>query len=132
MKKILILLFVVLLSAQSGADLFKIETRPRVLDNNILQVVVQVDNNTELAVISLEGFITVYDAQLKIAEEKRLVLLKKYEPELKPQGSISRSLNFKYNPGVASNYVFHISRLQFIGDHRSYTYHPAAGLIRID
>ncbi len=132
MKKILILITVSLLSAQSEPPLFNIEARTRVLDNDILQVVVQVDNNTELSVVSLEGFITVYDTQLKIAEEKHLVLLNKYEAELKPSGSISRSVNFKHNPRLAFTYVFHISRLQFIGDHRSYTYHPAAGLIRID
>lgn len=132
MKNILILLVVSLITAQTEPNLFDIETRTRVLDGNILQVVVQVNNNSELAVTGMEGFMTVYDTQLAITDEKRLVLIKKYEPELKAHGSISRSLNFNYEPKIAPTFVFHISKIQFTGDHRIYTYHPTAGLIRID
>ncbi len=132
MKKILLLTLVSFLRGQLPGELFSLELRERVLTGNIVEVVVQVDNNTDLEISSLEGFITVREGKLKIIAEERLALVKSYERPLKPGLSASRSLNFTYDPSQSRRYEFHITRIQFTGDHRIYIYHPKVGLIRID
>ncbi|MFC1681247.1 hypothetical protein ACFL1S_05610 [Pseudomonadota bacterium] len=132
MKKIAILILLTFLFAQPEPDFFHVDVRTRVLDGNIVQIVVQVDNNSEYTIVSLEGFITVYGSELNIVEEKRINLVKEFETAMGPGQNESRSFNFEYNRNISRKYTFHISKIKFKGDHRIYGYTPPAGLIRID
>ncbi len=112
--------------------MFSIDLRQRVLDGNKLQILVQFNNNTDLQISGLQGFITVRGYHNEIISEQRLVLIQEYEDALKSGLSVSRGLIFDYNPNESSKYAFHVGRIEFTGDHRIYTYHPKVGLIRID
>lgn len=111
---------------------FAVETRIRLVNDNQLQVLVQVDNDSELPVTHLEGFLTGRDGKTKIVLEQRLVMLKSYEPHLVPGNSITRDVVFDNPREKSYSYHFHISKVQFLGDHRVYFYHPECGLTRID
>ncbi|MFH1852091.1 MAG: hypothetical protein ABIA75_07065 [Candidatus Neomarinimicrobiota bacterium] len=132
MKKILLLGLLAILTAGAGVPDFEIETRVRVINEKTVEVIVQVDNNTMLTVAALEGFVTILDGELRRVDDQRLVLLKPYEKNVAPNERITRSLNFPYDPRVSRSYKFHIAKIQFTGDYRIYTWHPAGGLIRID
>ncbi len=132
MKKAVIFLILSIGFSQSESDYFPTEIRTRLLDNDIVQVVVQVGNHSEYTVIFIEGFVTVYDGHLEIVEEKRLALVQEYEPGLEPGNIATRSINFDYDKTVSRQYTFHIGKLKFRGDHRTYYYNPISGLVRID
>ena len=132
MKKFLILMMISILVGQGHLNLFTIDTRPRLLDGNIVQVNIQIDNNSGIAVKQLEGFLNVYDQSRKIIDEQRVIILSDIEPALNDGSSITKSLNFPFDPVAARDYTFHISKIKFIGDYRIYTYHPPNKLVRID
>ena len=132
MKKFLILMMISILVGQGHLNLFTIDTRPRLLDGNIVQVNIQIDNNSGIAVKQLEGFLNVYDQSRKIIDEQRVIILSDIEPALNDGSSITKSLNFPFDPVTARDYTFHISKIKFIGDYRIYTYHPPNKLVRID
>ena len=132
MKKFLILTMISILIGQGHFNLFTIDTRPRLLDGNIVQVNIQIDNNSGIAVKQLEGFLNVYDQSRKIIDEQRVIILSDIEPALNDRSSITKSLNFPFDPVAARDYTFHISKIKFIGDYRIYTYHPPNKLVRID
>lgn len=126
------LLLLSLLAAQSGTPVIRHEVRTRVIPGDLLTVVIQIENVSPHGIEEIQGFVTVRDQNFAIVSEKRLDILHAYEPILKPGASISRSLNYPFDARQSRSYTFHVSRLKFSGDHRVYTYHPAAGLIRID
>ena len=121
-----------ILVGQGHLNLFTIDTRPRLLDGNIVQVNIQIDNNSGIAVKQLEGFLNVYDQSRQIIDEQRVIILSDIEPALNDGHSITKSLNFPFDPVTARDYAFHISKIKFIGDYRIYTYHPPNKLVRID
>jgi hypothetical protein len=131
--KIFLLPFLVgLLSGQETYPPLTIDVRPRVLQDEILYVVVQVDNHTNRNIIELEGFVIERDLAGQIVSEKRLKLIHSYDPALPPGNTVNRSLNYPLLPDEQHLFSFQISKIRFAGDHRIYTYHPAVGFIRID
>ncbi len=110
----------------------EIDVRPRIFQDSLLQVVVQVDNHTQRNITSLEGFLITAEPDGKILQEVRLVLRHSYEPALLPGMSVSRSKQFSYQPGVKQSYFFQVGKVTFANDYRIYTYHPAVGFFRVD
>jgi len=126
---------ILLLSFTLGQESFRpleIDVRPRIFQDSLLQVVVQVDNHTQRNITTLEGFLIIAEPDGKILKEVRLTLLHSYEPALLPGMTVSRSKQFSYRPGVKQAYSFQVSRVTFANDYRVYTYHPAVGFFRID
>jgi hypothetical protein len=126
---------ILLLSFVWGQESFRpleIDVRPRLFQDSLLQVVVQVDNHTQRNITMLEGFLIITEPNGKIIQEVRLVLLHNYEPALLPGMSVSRSKQFSYRPGAKRSYSFQVGKVSFANDYRVYTYHPAVGFFRID
>ncbi|NQU28759.1 MAG: hypothetical protein HQ528_10755 [Candidatus Marinimicrobia bacterium] len=132
MKKFLVLMIISILVGQNNLNLFTIDTRPRLLDGNIVQVNIQIDNNSRIAVRQLEGFLSVHGQSREIINEQRVIIVSGIEPVLNDGKSVTKSLNFPYDPVTVRDYSFHISKIKFIGDYRIYAYHPPNKLVRID
>ena len=111
---------------------FSIEVRPRVMDKNRMYIVVQIENNTGKRITHLEGFISKLSASGKRTAQRRLSMIRRADPDFAPGHSLSRGLHYPYSGTKIEHYIFEISKLKFFGDRKIYTYHPAAGFIRID
>ncbi|MBT3216073.1 MAG: hypothetical protein HOD97_06445 [Candidatus Marinimicrobia bacterium] len=126
------LILLSMLVAQEADSPFSIEVRPRVMDKNRLYVVVQVENNTGRRITHLEGFISKLNASGRRTAQRRLSMIRRADPGFEPGFSISRGLHYPHSGTIVEDYIFEISKLKFFGDQNIYTYHPAAGFIRID
>ncbi len=132
MLKTILFLFLAILNAQTSLPPLTIDVRPRLFRDDRLNVVVQIDNHTDRNILEMEGFITESDQEGKMVSEKRLILVRSYDPALKPEMTVSGSLSYPFKRTEPKNYTFHISRIRFSEDYRIYAYHPAIGFIRID
>lgn len=108
------------------------DVRVRVVDNDLLYVVVQIDNNSGRTVTELAGFLTEADASLQIVSERDIVHLHTYEPPLTDGQTVVRGFTYPFDRSKDHRYRYHISRLRFRNDARVFAYTPAAGLIRIE
>lgn len=120
------------LFSQEADPPFSIEVRPRVMDKNRMYIVVQIENNTGRRITHLEGFISKLSASGKRTAQRRLSMIRRADPDFAPGQSLSRGLHYPYSGNKIENFIFEISKLKFFGDRKIYTYHPAAGFIRID
>lgn len=111
---------------------FSIEVRPRVMDKNRLYVVVQIENQTGRRITDLEGFLSEMGPFGNQISQRRLNMIRRMDPILQPGYSVSRGLHVPNSGKEDRTFVFEISKLKFFGDYRIYTYHHAAGFIRID
>ncbi len=132
MRKLPVLFLLAMLVAQESDPAFSIEVRPRVMDKNRVYVVVQLENRSGKRITHLEGFISKMNAQGRRAAQRRIQMILRSDPDLAPNQTVSRGLHYPLKGNEITEYVFEISKLKFFGDQRIYTYHPAAGFIRID
>lgn len=120
------------ISGQADEPAFSIEVRPRITDKNRIYVVVQIENHTGRRITHLEGFVSEMDPYGKRISQRRLNMIRRMDPILEPKYSLSQGLHIPNSGKQDRTFVFEIAKLKFFGDYRVYTYHPAAGFIRID
>ena len=111
---------------------FTIDIRPRVLDNAKVIVNVEVINNVGRPVDYLEGFLSEYNNENTLMEEKRMVLVYNYEPALQSGFATTKTSSYDLRFDIPSTYKFNISKVKFAGDNRVFAWHPKSGFIRID
>jgi len=133
MNKHFIILFPLLIAVANGEDHpFDIEIRPRIIDGAKVIVNVDVENGIKKPIDYLEGFISEFDGDGKLKNEKRLVILYEYEPPLQPGFSATKSLIYSLEKEKPHTYEFRVSKVKFMSDARIFTWHKDAGFIRID
>lgn len=132
MRILPVLFLLAMLGAQESAPAFSIEVRPRIMDKNRVYVVVQLENNSGKRITHLEGFISNMSLKGKRTAQRRMKMIRRADPDLAPNQTVSRGLHYPMKGNTVPEYIFEISKLKFFGDQRIYTYHPAAGFIRID
>ena len=111
---------------------FSIDIRPRVIDNAKVIVNVEVINNVGRSVDYLEGFLSEYNNENTLIEEKRMVLVYHYEPALQSGFATTKTSSYDIRFDIPSTYKFNISKVKFAGDSRVFAWHSKSGFIRID
>ena len=111
---------------------FTIDIRPRVIDNAKVIVNIEVINNVGRPVDYLEGFLSEYNNENTLMEEKRIVLVYHYEPALQSGFATTKTSLYDLRFDIPSSYEFNISKVKFAGDNRVFAWHPKSGFIRID
>ena len=125
----LLILFSFLLATEMP---FLIEVRPRLVDGAKVIVNVEVENGLKKPIEYMEGFISEFDSEGSLINEKKVVLLHEYEPPLQSGFKVTKSSIYKLNKKKPHKYKFRVSKVKYMGDLRIYTWHKKAGLIRID
>ena len=134
MKRTIILLVVIFISGsftQQPQNLFNIDLRIRVVDDDLLYIVVQIDNNSGRTVTELEGFITELDPFNRVISEHKIIHLHNYEPMLKNDQTVMRGVTYHYDRTNDYRYRYHINHIKFYHDHRIFLYSKLDGLLRI-
>ncbi|MEE9167627.1 MAG: hypothetical protein V3U24_09265 [Candidatus Neomarinimicrobiota bacterium] len=129
------LLHAAILSVSLGGQspsLFETDVRLRVVNDDLLYVVVQINNNSGRTVAELEGFLTELDPSSRIVSERELVHLHTYEPPLGNGQTVVRGVTYPFVRTKGYRYRYHVSRLKFKNDSRIFIYSPTTGLIRIE
>ena len=111
---------------------FTIDIRPRVIDDAKVIVNIEVINNVGRPVDYLEGFLSEYNNENTLMEEKRIVLVYHYEPALQSGFATTKTSLYDLRFDIPSSYEFNISKVKFAGDNRVFAWHPKSGFIRID
>ncbi|MFQ6607261.1 MAG: hypothetical protein ACE5EE_01850 [Fidelibacterota bacterium] len=134
MKRLIQFLFLLPLAGlfAQTVPLFDIDLRIRVVEDNLLYVVVQIDNRSGRTVSEIEGFITEVDPSLHIVSEKKVTHLHSYEAPFGPGQTIIRGLTYPYEKTQDYRYRYHISKIRFTKDSNIYMYSPVIGLVRIE
>ena len=114
-------LFVGTLSSQE-APLFDVDVRIRVVNDEMLYVVVQVDNRSGRRVTELAGYITEATSDDQIVSENRIV---------HDQTTI-RGYTYPFEKSMDHRFRYHISRVTFRNDARVFAWSPTDGLIRVE
>ena len=115
MTKHFILLFPLLITVANGEDHpFDIEIRPRIIDGAKVIVNVDVENGVKKPIDYLEGFISEFDGDGKLKNEKRLVILYEYEPPLQPGFSATKSLIYPLEKEKPHTDEFRVSKVKFM------------------
>jgi len=130
-----VLLFAFIFAGQVGGQplpIFKSDVRIRVVDNDLLYVVVQIDNNSGRTVTELKGFLTEIDRSLNIVSERVIVHLHTYESPLRDGQTVVRGFTYPFDKIKDYRYRYHISHIKFRNDPRIFAYSPVVGLIRIE
>ena len=134
MKSLAILCIVVIArvaDAGQSSSLFETDVRVRVVHDDLLYVVVQIDNHSGRTVTELEGFLTETDPSSTIISEKEITHLHSYEPHLKDGQVLVRGVTYPYDKAEDHRYGYHISHIKFRNDPRIFVFSPGDGLIRI-
>lgn len=129
-----VLLFAFLFIGQvNGQSLPLVETdvRVRVVNNDLIYVVVQINNNSGRTITELEGFLTETNPSSNIVSEREIVHLHAYESPLRDSETVVRGFTYPFDKAKDLRYRYHVSHLKFRNDPRIFTYTPCAGLIRI-
>lgn len=114
-----------------AAQPLKIDVRLRIIDDETIGIVVQIDNNSKRTINHLEGFVNVITDEGKTLTEKRLIIIGPNDPALRHNRTASRNIKMVLvDPFPA--YKFNVSKITFSEDYREYTYHPEIGFYRID
>lgn len=135
MNRLRYLFFLVLFSflrSQDFTTLFEVDVRMRVVNYDLLYVVVQIDNNSGRTVTEIEGYITEVDQKNNIVSELRIVHLHNYEPPLGNGHTVVRGVTYSFDRSQDYRYRYHTCHLKFKGDDRIFIYSPAGELLRID
>jgi len=132
MKYISIYLICINFSLAQKTIPFSIDIRPRVIDNAKIIVNVEVINNVDRPVDYLEGFLSEYNNENTLLEEKRMVLVYHYEPALEPGFATTKTSSYDLRFDIPSTFKFNISKVKFTGDNRVFAWHSKSGFIRID
>ena len=112
---------------------FEIDLRTRLVNDSRTMVNIQITNLMDKPLDYVEGFVIEKDVNKNLIDEKRLVLIYGYEPQLQKGFSTTRSISFnKPENNMPNTYEFLVSKIRFIGESRVFTWHPEIGFIRID
>ena len=112
---------------------FELELRTRLVNDDRTMVNIQITNLMDKSLDYVEGFIFEKDFKKDLIDERRLVLIYGYEPPLQKGFSTSRSISFeKPKNNNPNTYEFLVSKIRFVGESRTYTWHPEVGFLRID
>ena len=71
-------------------DLLEIDIRERLVNNNQIRIVVQIDNNSKRNIIEIDGFLLRIDHKGKLISEKRITFLELSDGILEPKKSVSK------------------------------------------
>ena len=112
--------------------LFETDLRMRVVEDDLLYVVVQIENNSGRTITELEGYLTEVDPSLNIMSEKKVVHLHPYEAPFGPNQTIIRGLTYTFDRTLDYRYRYHISKVRVTNDSRVFMYSPNDGLVRVD
>lgn len=107
-----------------------IDIRTIQFQHDLLKVTVQISNDSGKDITYLEGFLTEIDQHGKVLAEIRMPFIQNIPFSVNTVHSESTTM--PYSEHQFSQFLFHVSKVQFAGDFRVYTYHPSVGLIRID
>ena len=133
MKRYLLLLFLVNLGISSQPQLlFEIDVRLRVVNDDLLYVVVQVDNFSGRGVTELTGFITESNSDNTIDIHEKIFQIHPYDPILTDGQMSIRGYTYPFKKSMDHGFRYHISRVTFRNDNRVFAWSPFDGLIRIE
>tara|TARA_Y100000590_G_scaffold428988_1_gene541020 strand:- start:1089 stop:1460 length:372 start_codon:yes stop_codon:yes gene_type:complete len=114
------------------APLFEIDVRLRVVNSDMLYVVVQVDNRSGRKVTELAGYITESKPKERIVSEQRIVHVHPYDPVLTDGQTTIRGYTYPFEVSMDHRFRYHISRVTFRNDNRVFAWSPSDGLIRVE
>ena len=121
-----------LYGSDNNQDLLQIDLRERLVNDNQIRIVVQIDNNSKREISKLDGFLLQINNKGSIISEKRITFLELADGVLKPRQSVSKFIVFPLNQTRPDRYEFYVGKVRFRNDYRVYTYHPAIGFYRVD
>ncbi|MDP6877531.1 MAG: hypothetical protein QGI18_02950 [Candidatus Marinimicrobia bacterium] len=121
-----------LYGSDNNQDLLHIDVRERLVNNNQIRIVVQIDNNSKREITEIDGFLLQINNKGNIITEKRITFLEATDGLLKPKQSVSKFIVFPLNQIRPDYYEFYVGKVRFQNDYRVYTYHPAIGFYRVD
>ena len=117
---------------ERNQDLLEIDIRERLVNNNQIRIVVQIDNNSKRNIIEMDGFLLRIDHKGKLISEKRITFLELSDGILEPKQSVSKYKIYPLNNLHPDHYEFYVGKVRLQNDYRIYTYHPAIGFYRVD
>ena len=117
---------------ERNQDLLEIDIRERLVNNNQIRIVVQIDNNSKRNIIEMDGFLLRIDYKGKLISEKRITFLELSDGILEPKQSVSKYKIYPLNNLHPDHYEFYVGKVRLQNDYRIYTYHPAIGFYRVD
>jgi hypothetical protein len=121
-----------LYGSDNNQDLLQINLRERLVNDNQIRIVVQIDNNSKREISKLDGFLLQINNKGSVISEKRITFLELADGVLKPKQSVSKFIVFPLNQTRPDRYEFYVGKVRFRNDYRVYTYHPAIGFYRVD
>ena len=121
-----------LYGSDNNQDLLEIDLRERLVNDNQIRIVVQIDNNSKREISKLDGFLLQINNKGNIISEKRITFIELADGVLKPKKSVSKFIVFPLNQTRPDRYEFYVGKVRFRNDYRVYTYHPAIGFYRVD
>ena len=121
-----------LYGSDNNQDLLQIDLRERLVNDNQIRIVVQIDNNSKREISKLDGFLLQINNKGSVISEKRITFLELADGVLKPKKSVSKFIVFPLNQTRPDRYEFYVGKVRFRNDYRVYTYHPAIGFYRVD
>ncbi len=121
-----------LYGSNNNQDLLQIDLRERLVNDNQIRIVVQIDNNSKREISKLDGFLLQINNKGSVISEKRITFLELADGVLKPKQSVSKFIVFPLNQTRPDRYEFYVGKVRFRNDYRVYTYHPAIGFYRVD
>ena len=121
-----------LYGSDNNQDLLEIDLRERLVNDNQIRIVVQIDNNSKREISKLDGFLLQINNKGSVISEKRITFLELADGVLKPKKSVSKFIVFPLNQTRPDRYEFYVGKVRFRNDYRVYTYHPAIGFYRVD
>ena len=121
-----------LYGSDNNQDLLEIDLRERLVNDNQIRIVVQIDNNSKREISKLDGFLLQINNKGNVISEKRITFLALADGVLKPKKSVSKFIVFPLNQTRPDRYEFYVGKVRFRNDYRVYTYHPAIGFYRVD
>ena len=121
-----------LYGGNNNEELLQIDIRERIVNNNQIRIVVQIDNNTKREISKLDGFLMQIDNKGIVISENRLTFLEVSDGVLKPNQSVSKFMVVPLNRIRPDHYEFYVGKIRFQNDYRVYTYHPSIGFYRED
>jgi len=121
-----------LYGSENNQDLLQINLRERIVNDNQIRIVVQIDNNSKREISKLDGFLLQINNKGSVISEKRITFLELADGVLKPKQSVSKFIVFPLNQTRPDRYEFYVGKVRFRNDYRVYTYHPAIGFYRVD
>lgn len=112
--------------------LFEVDVRLRVVNDDMLYVVVQIDNRSGRKITELAGYITESTPTEIIVSEEKIVHIHPYDPVLTDGEIAIRGYTYPFKKSMDHRFRYHISRVTFRNDARVFAWSPSDGLIRVE